>query len=88
MDDKKRDVSIFACASKIYFKEALKLTGANPLIWTTNLMCPEAYTLVATVNGWIKKDKAEIIKEAVAQSYNQYHKCGIKGARNLFTTGW
>ncbi|MCE3258992.1 MAG: hypothetical protein K0S12_633 [Bacteroidetes bacterium] len=87
-DEKKRDLAIFACASKSYFKEPVRKTGANPLIWTTHLMCPEAYTLVAAVNGWIKKDKGEVIRESVAQAYNKYHKCGIKGSRNLFATGW
>lgn len=87
-DGIKRDVAIFACASKPYFKDAIEYAGANPLIWTTHLMCPEAYTLLPTINGWIKKDKPEVIREAVAQSYNQYHKCGIKGARNLFVTGY
>lgn len=87
-DDTKRDVAIFACASKSYFKEPLKKTGAYPLMWTTNLMCPEAYTLVALVNGWIKKDSPAVIHESVAQSYLKYHRCGIKGARGLFATGW
>lgn len=87
-DETKRDVAIFACASKPYFKEPLKNTGAFPIIWTTNLMCPEAYTLVALVNGWIKKDTPSAIHESVAQSYLKYHKCGIKGARGLFATGW
>ncbi len=87
-DDNKRDVAIFACASKPYFKEPLKNTGATPLIWTTGLMCPEAYTLVALVNGWIKKDNPAVIHESVAQSYLKYHKCGIKGARGLFASGW
>lgn len=66
----------------------LKKTGANPLVWTTHLMCPEAYTLLATTNGWIKKETGAVIKESVAQAYNKYHNCGIKGARNLFATGW
>jgi hypothetical protein len=87
-DGLKRDVAIFACASKPYFKEAVIKAGANPLIWTTHLMCPEAYTLLATVNGWIKKDQPSVVRESVAQTYNQYHKCGIRGARNLFVTGF
>jgi hypothetical protein len=87
-DGIKRDAAIFACVSKFYFKEPIEYAGANPLIWTTGLMCPEAYTLHAMVNGWIRKDKPEVIREAVAQSYNKYHNCGIKGARNLFVTGF
>lgn len=87
-DGEKRDAAIFACASKAYFIEHLKAAGANPLIWTTNLMCPEAYTLVATIDGWIKKQKPEVIRENVAAAYNKYHSCGMKGARNLFASGY
>jgi hypothetical protein len=87
-DNQQRDVAIFACASKPFFTEALKKSGANPLMWTTHLMCPEAYTLVALVDGWIKKQTPQVIRENVAQAYNKYHSCGMKGSRNLFVTGW
>jgi hypothetical protein len=87
-DDKKREMAIYACASKGYFKTPLQKSGATPLIWTTNLMCPEAYSLVSTLNGWLKKESGAAIRESVAQTYASYHKCGIKGARNLFATGW
>lgn len=85
-DSLKREAVILACASKPYFKPKLEQTGAQPLLLTTHLMAPEAYTLAAAVDGWIhKKSKAEI-REAVAQAYHRYQKCGIKGARNLFAT--
>ena len=87
-DEQQRDIAIFACASKNYFTGPVKRTGANPLIWTTNLMCPEAYTLVALLSGWIKKEEPASIREQVAQAYHQYQKCGIGGARKLFVTGW
>ncbi len=87
-DNKKREVVILACASKNYFYNHIKKTDANPLIWTTNLMCPEAYTLDAIIDSWIINDNATQTCEKVAQTYNQYQKCGIKGARNLFVTGY
>ena len=87
-DEIKRDVGVFCCASKSYFTDHIKETGAYPLIWTSNLMCPEAYTLHALVNSWIKKDKASVTREKVAASYTQYHKCGMKGAMGLFVTGF
>ncbi|HWC75936.1 MAG TPA: hypothetical protein VG778_00645, partial [Blastocatellia bacterium] len=44
-DQRQRDVVILACASKAYFREAIRKTGATPLLWTTGLMAPEAYVL-------------------------------------------
>jgi len=51
-------------------------------------MAPEAYTLKAAIDGWIIDETSQQIKERAAQAYNQYQKCGIRGARNLFTTGF
>ena len=61
---------------------------ANPILWTTHLMAPEAYTLEAAIEGWIANESGQEIDERAAQAYNKYQKCGIKGARNLFTTGF
>ena len=45
--------SLLACASKQFFAEALRSSGASPLLWTTGLMAPEAYTLKSALDGWI-----------------------------------
>ncbi|MBC9930157.1 hypothetical protein [Chitinophaga qingshengii] len=87
-DNQSRDVAIFACAGKPYFYESIRKAGAQPLIWTTHLMSPEAYTLVPVINGWVQQEKPAVIHERVAQAYQQYQRCGIKGARKLFATGW
>lgn len=84
----KRDIVALACYSKSYFSPEIKQAGANPLIWTTHLMAPEAYTLKAIIDGWLNNETPAQIDERAAQTYNQYQKCGIKGARNLFTTGF
>jgi hypothetical protein len=84
----KRDVIILACYSKEYFAPHIKQAGANPILWTTHLMAPEAYTLKAAIDGWLLNETGKQIDERAAQTYNKYQKCGIKGARNLFTTGF
>lgn len=84
----KKDVIILACASKSYYKEGVKASGANPLLWTTNLMCPEAYTLKAAIDGWLNNETGTQIHLRAAEAYNQYLKCGMKGAKNLFATGF
>ena|SRR6218665_1144055 len=83
-----KDVIILACASKVYYKQGVKEAGANPLLWTTNLMCPEAYTLKAAIDGWLLNESGTQIHLRAAEAYNQYLKSGIKGAKNLFATGW
>ena len=87
-DDEKRDAIILACASKSYFAEPLRKTGVNPLLWTTNLMAPEAYVLSAAIDGWLNKESDEAIRLRAAKAYHQYQNCGLKGANRLFATGW
>ncbi|MDB4292038.1 hypothetical protein N9954_01420 [Maribacter sp.] len=83
----KRDAIILACISKDYFKPHIEKTGANPLVWSTGLMSPEAYTLKSAIKGWILNETDQEIRERAAQAYHKYQKCGIQGARNLLVTG-
>jgi hypothetical protein len=87
-DDETRDAIILACASKGYFAEPLRATGARPLLWTTNLMAPEAYVLSAAIDGWLNKETDEQIRLRAAKAYNQYQNCGLQSANKLFATGW
>lgn len=83
-----RETIILGCISKRYFAEPLRSTGAQPLLWTTGLMAPEAYTLKAALNGWVAREPNESIRERAAKAYDQYQKCGINGARRLLVSGW
>ncbi|WP_298519621.1 hypothetical protein [uncultured Kordia sp.] len=85
---KKRDAIILACISKDYFKPYLQQTGANPLVWSTGLMSPEAYTLKWAIDGWILNESDAAIRERAAKAYHKYQKCGMRGARGLLVTGY
>lgn len=83
-----RQAIILACISKSYFSAPLHATGATPLIWTTGLMAPEAYTLKSAIDGWILHESNDQIRERAAAAYDRYQKCGVKAARHLLVTGW
>jgi len=87
-DSIKRDAIMLACISKSYFKEGIRASGANPLVWSTGLMSPEAYTLKAAIDGWLNKETDAQVRERAAAAYHQYQKCGMKGARNLLVSGY
>lgn len=88
-DDSVRDAIILACAGRAYFAEPLQIAGANPLLWTTGLMAPEAYTLKSAIDGWILNESAEEIRTRAAEAYSRYQEgCSIGAARNLLVTGW
>ncbi len=87
-DDRRRDVMILACAAKSWFAEPLREAGAYPVVWTTNLMAPEAYTLKDALDGWIAGETNDAICDRAATAYHQYQKCGLKAARRLLVTGF
>jgi hypothetical protein len=84
----RREAIILACISKTYFAEPLRSAGAHPLLWTTGLMAPEAYTLKDALDGWVLGEADERIRERAAAAYDRYQKCGMKGARRLLVSGW
>ena len=83
-----KDVIVLGCYSKEYFSSNIKKSQANPILWTTHLMAPEAYSLKSAIDGWMKNETGNQINERAAQTYNHYQHCGINGARNLFTSGF
>jgi hypothetical protein len=87
-DDAERDAVILACASRNYFTEPLRKTSAKPLLWTTNLMAPEAYILHDALEGWTRGETEAQIRTRAAQAYSKYQKISLKAAQNLLVTGW
>jgi len=88
VDDKRRDAVMLACASKSYFADTLRWTGAKPLVWTTGLMAPEAYVLEAVLTGWANKESDQQIRRRAALAYDKYQHCGENAAMRLFVIGW
>lgn len=82
-----RDAIVLACKSKPYFEPWLSRVGARPVLLTTGLMAPEAYTLEAAIEGWLAGESGEQIRERAAGAYHKYQKCGMDGARGLFFSG-
>lgn len=86
--NKKRETIILACYSKNYFSSHLKSTGATPLVWTTGLMAPEAYTLHEAIHEWINNGSPQEIRLTSAKAYSKYQHCSLKAAQNLLVQGW
>lgn len=87
-DDDEREAIILACASKQYFTKHLKKTSAKPLLWTSNLMAPEAYILHDALEGWINGETDEQIQTRAAKAYAKYQKISLRSAKRLLVTGW
>lgn len=87
-NDNKREAIILACYSKHYFSRHLQAAGAWPLLWTTGLMAPEAYTLHDAIHEWVNNASSQQVRLAAARAYAHYQKCSLKAAQNLLVQDW
>ena len=83
-----KDAMILACYSKKYFSKYLRQTGANPLLWSTGLMSPEAYTIHDAIDAYVNKAAVPLIRKKAAGAYARYQKCSEKAAMNLLVSGY
>lgn len=88
IDKIKRDAIVLGCDSKRYFCEPLLKANANPVLWTTGLMAPEAYTLENFFEGWILNEDTKNLLLRAAKAYHKFQKCGLNAAQRLFTSGY
>ena len=86
--ESKRSAIILACASRSYFRDLLRASGATPLLWTNGLMAPEAYTLKAALDGWMQQESKDQIRQRAAAAYAKYQKCTDAAALRLFSSDW
>jgi hypothetical protein len=87
-DKKTRDAVMLACISKKYFAPHLQKTGANPLLWSTGLMAPEAYILHDALESYLRKEPAANIRSSAAKAYSRYQHCSIGAATKLLVSGY
>jgi hypothetical protein len=76
---------VLACMSDSYFTELLKKDSV-PLITTSGLMAPEAYTLAALLESWFAGADAAQVRMAAARAYAKYQRIPENAARRLFIT--
>lgn len=87
-DGKTRDAIILACVSSKYFRPLLLQTKANPLVWSTGLMSPEAYTLHDALNAYVNGEQVATVRGNAAKAYARYQHCSMKAASNLLVSGY
>lgn len=88
-DNKERDVVILACKSKKYFTNYIHQAKAKPILWTSDLMCPEAYTIHDLLQVYINNPNDIVsMNNSAAQAYSKHQKCGLRASKNLLKSGF
>ena len=83
-----RDAIMLACFSKKYFSRMIDDSTVRPLVWTTNLMAPEAYILHDALEARLAGSDANTVRMASARAYSRYQRISQKAAEGLLVTGW
>lgn len=87
-DNREKDAVAIGCVSNSYFKPYFFQARAYPLVMTTGLMYPGAFILDDVIQKWAMNESELNIRYAAGDAYNRVMKCGQRGGRNLFSTGW
>jgi len=74
---------VLACISDSYFGPLLR-EHSVPLLTTTGLMAPEAYTLDAALTAWFSGGGPGQVRAAAARAYARYQRISEKSALRLF----
>jgi hypothetical protein len=76
---------VLACMSQQYFSPVLNAHSV-PLLLTTGLMAPEAYTLDAVLTSWFSGESSAEVRLAAARAYARHQRTSERAALRLFTT--
>ena len=76
---------VLACMSDSYFSALLR-KNSWPLITTSGLMAPEAYTLASVLDAWFSGSDSGQVRQAAARAYAKYQRISEKPALRLFVT--
>ena len=76
---------VLACMSESYFTPLLD-KDSLPLITTSGLMAPEAYSLAALLDAWFSGGDGAQARLAAARAYAKYQRTSENAARRLFVT--
>ena len=74
---------VLACVSDHYFSRLLAEKSV-PLLTTSGLMAPEAYSLDAALTSWFSGEPASDVRRAAASAYAKYQKTSERAALRLF----
>jgi len=85
---RQKDAISISCQSKYYFNERFKKLNAYPLVVTTGNLYPGGFIIEGIIEKWGLQETDELIRQEAGNSYHRVKKCGIRGARRLFGSGF
>lgn len=75
---------VLCCASRQFFEKILAELGARPILLTNQLMYPAACVLKGALDGWMRGESAERIRERASEAYAKNQNISLKSAKGMF----
>jgi hypothetical protein len=82
-----KPVIVLCCKSADFFGEPLRQMRAKPLLLTTQLMYPGSFILKSALDGWLKGEGAESLRQRAAKAYAVNQHISTKAAAGVFVVG-
>ena len=83
--ERNRDAIVLACKSQKYFADRLESAGLRPILLTEQLMYPGSFLLHAAIEGWLRGESTEAIRERAAKAYTTNQSISLRAARGVFS---
>lgn len=81
---KKPDCIALCCVSNTYFKPRILAAGGRPVLLTTQLMYPGAFTLEAVLDTWASGGSPAELRESAGAAYARNQKISKKAGMGVF----
>jgi hypothetical protein len=85
--DRPESAVVLACTSHKYFAAPLAAVACPPLVTTSGLMAPEAYSLDAIVRSWAAGDTPAVTRNKAGDAYARYQRIAVGAGRGVFVAG-
>ncbi len=83
--EKPKDTAVLCCRSRPFFDESLVARQASPMLMTEQLMYPGSFLLEAALEGWMKGETTEQLRDRAARAYQKNQKISFRAARGIFS---
>lgn len=85
INPKPKDTIVLCCISNRFFEKQLAARDITPVLMTDQLMYPGAFLLEAALEGWLRGESSEKIRDRAAAAYQKNQKISFRAARGIFS---
>ena len=85
INGKHKDSIVLCCISHRFFEKKLSTRSITPVLMTDQLMYPGAFLLEAALEGWLKGEAPEKLRDRAAAAYQKNQKISFRAAKGIFT---